>query len=80
MNFGIMAGYDGIIPSFCLLDELAAMVREGVTPLAALQTAKLNPSISCRRTGQWRLESGPIWCCWPAIHWLTSRTLDGFGR
>jgi len=38
----ILAGCDGMIAGFCLHDELAAMVRGGMSPLAALQTATLN--------------------------------------
>jgi imidazolonepropionase-like amidohydrolase len=33
-----------MISGFCLHDELRAMVRGGMTPLAALQTATLNPA------------------------------------
>ena len=33
-----------MIAGFCIHDELAAMVRGGMTPLAALQTATLNPA------------------------------------
>jgi imidazolonepropionase-like amidohydrolase len=33
-----------MIAGFCVHDELAAMVRGGMTPLAALQTATLNPA------------------------------------
>jgi imidazolonepropionase-like amidohydrolase len=40
---GILAGCDTMIAGFCVHDELAAMVRGGMTPLAALQTATLNP-------------------------------------
>jgi imidazolonepropionase-like amidohydrolase len=40
----ILAGCDGMIAGFCLHDELAAMVRGGMTPLAALQTATINPA------------------------------------
>jgi alpha-D-ribose 1-methylphosphonate 5-triphosphate diphosphatase PhnM len=40
----ILAGCDGLIAGFCLHDELAAMVRGGMTPLAALQTATINPA------------------------------------
>ena len=40
----ILAGCDGIIAGFCLHDELAAMVRGGMTPLAALQAATINPA------------------------------------
>jgi imidazolonepropionase-like amidohydrolase len=41
---GILAGCDAMVPGFCVHDELAAMVRGGMTPLAALQTATLNPA------------------------------------
>lgn len=41
----ILAGCDAVIPGFCLHDELAALVRgAGMTPLAALQAATLNPA------------------------------------
>jgi imidazolonepropionase-like amidohydrolase len=33
-----------MIAGFCVHDELAAMVRGGMPPLAALQTATLNPA------------------------------------
>jgi len=41
---GILAGCDGLIAGFCVHDELAAMVRAGMTPSAALQTATINPA------------------------------------
>ena len=41
---GILAGCDAMIAGFCVHDEFAAMVRGGMTPLAALQTATLNPA------------------------------------
>jgi imidazolonepropionase-like amidohydrolase len=41
---GILAGCDTMIAGFCVHDELVAMVRGGMTPLAALQTATLNPA------------------------------------
>jgi imidazolonepropionase-like amidohydrolase len=41
---GILAGCDSMIAGFCVHDELAAMVQGGMTPLAALQTATLNPA------------------------------------
>jgi imidazolonepropionase-like amidohydrolase len=40
----ILAGCDALIAGFCVHDELLAMVRGGMTPLAALQTATLNPA------------------------------------
>ena len=33
-----------MIAGFCVHDELATMVRAGMTPLAALQTATINPA------------------------------------
>jgi len=41
---GILAGCDGLVPGFCLHDELIFMVRGGLSPLAALQTATINPA------------------------------------
>jgi imidazolonepropionase-like amidohydrolase len=41
---GILAGCDTMIAGFCVHDELAAMVRGGMPPLSALQTATLNPA------------------------------------
>ena len=44
VGVGILAGCDAMIPGFCVHDELAAMVAGGMTPLAALQTATVNPA------------------------------------
>ena len=41
---GILAGCDTMIAGFCVHDELEAMARGGMTPLAALQTATVNPA------------------------------------
>jgi imidazolonepropionase-like amidohydrolase len=41
---GILAGCDSMVSGFCVGDELAAMVRGGMKPLTALQTATLNPA------------------------------------
>jgi imidazolonepropionase-like amidohydrolase len=41
---GILAGCDGLVPGFCLPDELTMMVRGGLSSLAALQTATINPA------------------------------------
>jgi imidazolonepropionase-like amidohydrolase len=41
---GILTGCDTMIAGFCVHDEVAAMVRGGMTPLAALQAATLNPA------------------------------------
>ena len=46
---GILAGCDAMIAGFCVHDELATMVRAGMTPLAALQTATVNPARYLRR-------------------------------
>jgi hypothetical protein len=40
----ILAGCDGMISGYCLHDELAMFVHGGMSPLAALQTATLNPA------------------------------------
>jgi imidazolonepropionase-like amidohydrolase len=40
----VLAGCDGTIAGFCLHDELAAMVRGGMTPVVALQTGTINPA------------------------------------
>lgn len=44
VGVGILAGCDAMIAGFCVHDELAAMVAGGMTPLAALQTATVNPA------------------------------------
>jgi len=44
IGVGILAGCDAMIAGFCVHDELAAMVAGGMTPLAALQTATVNPA------------------------------------
>jgi imidazolonepropionase-like amidohydrolase len=41
---GILAGCDSMVPGFCVHDEIVAMVRGGMAPLTALQTATLNPA------------------------------------
>jgi imidazolonepropionase-like amidohydrolase len=41
---GILAGCDSMIAGFCVHHEIAAMVLGGMPPLAALQTATLNPA------------------------------------
>jgi imidazolonepropionase-like amidohydrolase len=40
----ILAGCDGMISGYCVHDELAMFVQGGMSPLAALQTATLNPA------------------------------------
>ena len=44
LGVGILAGCDSMIAGFCVHDELSWMVRGGMTPLAALQTATVNPA------------------------------------
>ena len=41
---GLLAGCDGIVPGFCLHDELQWMIEARLTPLQALQTATINPA------------------------------------
>jgi imidazolonepropionase-like amidohydrolase len=41
---GILAGCDALIAGFCVHEELATMVGSGLSPLAALQTATINPA------------------------------------
>ncbi len=40
-----LAGCDGIVPGFCLHDELEWLTKAGLSPLEALQTATINPAI-----------------------------------
>jgi imidazolonepropionase-like amidohydrolase len=44
LGVGILAGCDGMVPGFCVHDELMLLVRGGMSPLAALQTATINPA------------------------------------
>jgi imidazolonepropionase-like amidohydrolase len=39
-----LAGCDGLVPGFCLHDELEWLTRAKFTPLEALQTATINPA------------------------------------
>jgi imidazolonepropionase-like amidohydrolase len=39
---GVLAGCDGLVPGFCLHDELQALTETGLSPLQALQTATIN--------------------------------------
>ena len=41
---GILAGCDALIAGFCVHDEIATMVSAGMSPIAALQAATLNPA------------------------------------
>ena len=40
----LLAGCDGIVPGFCLHDELEWFTKAGLSPLEALQTATINPA------------------------------------
>ena len=39
-----LAGCDGLVPGFCLHDELEWFTKAGFSPLQALQTATINPA------------------------------------
>jgi len=39
-----LAGCDGLVPGFCLHDELEWLTKAGFSPLEALQTATVNPA------------------------------------
>ena len=41
---GVLAGCDGLVPGFCLHDELEWLTKAGLSPLQALQTATVNPA------------------------------------
>ena len=41
---GFLAACDGLVPGFCLHDELEWMTKAGLTPLQALRTATINPA------------------------------------
>jgi imidazolonepropionase-like amidohydrolase len=41
---GFLAACDGLVPGFCLHDELEWMTKAGLSPLQALQTATINPA------------------------------------
>jgi imidazolonepropionase-like amidohydrolase len=40
----VLAGCDGLVPGFCLHDELELMTKAGLSPLQAIQTATINPA------------------------------------
>jgi imidazolonepropionase-like amidohydrolase len=48
-----LAGCDGLVPGFCLHDELEWFTKAGFSPLEALQTATINPA---RFLGRDRLQ------------------------
>ncbi len=54
-----LAGCDGLVPGFCLHDELEWLTKAGFTPLQALQTATINPArFLGRETSQGSIEAG----------------------
>ena len=54
-----LAGCDGIVPGFCLHDELNWMTEARLSPLQALQTATINPAIFLgREKTQGTIEAG----------------------
>jgi imidazolonepropionase-like amidohydrolase len=46
-----LAGCDGLVPGFCLHDELEWLTKAGFSPLEALQTATISPAIFLGREG-----------------------------
>ena len=44
MGNRFLAGCDGLVPGFCLHDELEWFTKAGFSPLEALQTATINPA------------------------------------
>jgi imidazolonepropionase-like amidohydrolase len=48
---GFLAACDGLVPGFCLHDELEWMTKAGLSPLQAIQTATLNPARFLGREG-----------------------------
>jgi imidazolonepropionase-like amidohydrolase len=54
-----LAGCDGLVPGFCLHDELEWFTKAGFSPLEALQTATINPAIFLGRAqSQGTIEVG----------------------
>ena len=54
-----LAGCDGMVPGFCLHDELEWFTKAGFTPLEALQTATINPARYLNReASQGTVEAG----------------------
>lgn len=62
---------------FSLHDELSLLVKGGLTPLAALQSATINPHgffAATRSWERWPKASWPISCCSMQTRWTTLRT------
>jgi len=54
-----LAGCDGLVPGFCLQDELEWLTRAGLTPLEALQAATINPARYLKRdAAEGSIQSG----------------------
>ena len=54
-----LAGCDGLVPGFCLHDELEWLTKAGFTPLQSLQTATVNPArFLGRETSEGTIETG----------------------
>jgi len=54
-----LAGCDGLVPGFCLHDELEWFTKAGFSPLEALQTATINPArFLGREASQGTIEVG----------------------
>ena len=56
---GLLAGCDGLVPGFCLHDELERLTEAGLSPLESIQTATINPAIFLGRAKtQGTVETG----------------------
>jgi hypothetical protein len=54
-----LAGCDGMVPGFCLHDELEWLTKAGFTPLQSLQTATINPArFLGREASEGTIETG----------------------
>jgi imidazolonepropionase-like amidohydrolase len=54
-----LAGCDGLVPGFCLHDELEWLTKAGLTPLESLQTATINPArFLGREASEGTIETG----------------------
>jgi imidazolonepropionase-like amidohydrolase len=54
-----LAGCDGLVPGFCLHDELEWFTKAGFSPLQAIQTATINPArFLGREANQGTVEAG----------------------
>jgi imidazolonepropionase-like amidohydrolase len=47
----LLAGCDGLVPGFCIHDELEWLTKAGLTPAEALRTATINPARFLGRDG-----------------------------